>query len=356
MTVSSPPKVLLVEDDPSIADVQMDHLRAAGFRVEHLSRGDLVERHVRAMPPDLVILDVMLPGMDGTEVCRTLRGFSQVPIIMVTARSDEHDRLLGFGIGADDYVCKPFSPQELVARVRVALRRGQPPAALPPPAPSGAGMGELVVIDSARQRVLCRAEVLDLTRHEYRLLAVMLSQPGRVFSRASLLDQSYDDPTGVFDRAVDSHVKNLRRKFAAVAPEHLIIHSVYGMGYRVEVTAIDAPAPRTPPPAAVPAALVPADLAPRLPAFLASRREGIDDMQRALNDQRRDDLRRTAHRLAGGFALYGFTTAARTCQRIESGAVEASSEPLGAAIDQLRTHLATVEIRYVEPEGLPSAD
>jgi len=348
MTASSPPYVLVVEDEATIADVQIEHLQAAGLRVEHLSRGDLVEDHVRAFQPDLVVLDVMLPGMDGTDVCRALRRFSQVPIIMVTSRSDERDRLLGFDLGADDYVCKPFSPRELVARVRAALRR-RPAGAARSAGSVPAAADELVVLDAASQRVLCRGQALELTPHEYRLLAVMLGQPGRVFSRASLLEQSYDDPTGVFDRAVDSHVKNLRKKFAAIAPGHVFIHSVYGMGYRYEAEAADAqpaPAPRP----ASQAAKVPIELKARVPAFLASRREGIDEMQRALDDQRRDDLRRTAHRLAGSFALYGFSAAASSCQRLEAMAAEATSEQLRSALARLRTHLDTVDIQYVETE------
>jgi DNA-binding response OmpR family regulator/HPt (histidine-containing phosphotransfer) domain-containing protein len=351
MTASQPPYLLVVEDEATIADVQIEHLRAAGLRVDHLSRGDLVEDHVRAMPPDLIVLDVMLPGMDGTDVCRALRRFTQVPIIMVTSRIDERDRLLGFDMGADDYVCKPFSPKELVARVRAALRRGQ--GARPGPAATGAsssaGPEELVVLDAAQQRVMCRGQALELTPHEYRLLAVMLAQPGRVFSRASLLEQSYDDPTGVFDRAVDSHVKNLRKKFAALAPGHAFIHSVYGLGYRYEVEAIDAP-PAPAPRAAAQAAKVPIELKARLPAFLASRREGIAEMQQALEANRRDDLRRTAHRLAGSFALYGFSAAARSCQRIESTADRGVNEQLQAALARLRQHLATVDIQYVETE------
>lgn len=221
----TPPLVLVVEDEPNIAEVELAYLQKAGVAVAHLERGDVVEAFVRTEQPALVVLDLMLPGIDGTEVCRRLRTFSDVPVIMVTARVEEIDRLLGFEVGADDYLCKPFSPRELVARVQALLRRS---GALAAP--------DAVVfqVDCEAQRIACRDTLLDLTPQEYRLLQVFITHPSRVFSRAQLLEMAYADGVEVFDRAIDSHIKNLRRKIAAVLPEP-VIHSVYGVGYRFEV-------------------------------------------------------------------------------------------------------------------------
>jgi len=343
MTAAASPLVLVVEDDTTIADVQIHHLQAAGMRVHHLARGDAVEAFVRATPPDLVILDVMLPGLDGTDVCRALRRFSHVPVIMVTSRCHEADRLLGFDVGADDYIAKPFSPRELVARARVALRRGHapPPATAPRPA--------LVQWDAARERVVCAGQVMDLTPHEYRLLTVMLSQPGRIFSRAALLERSYDDPGGVFERAVDSHVKNLRRKLAALLPTHSFIHSVYALGYRYEPIENSASAP---PPSPSPAGVVEisSDLRTRLPGFMASRHEALAELKQALAAEQREVVVRIAHRLAGSFALYGFKDAARACHRIEAEGASAPRHRLEVWLDKLSLHLAKVQVRFVDVE------
>ncbi len=342
MTPAVSPLVLVVEDELPIAEIQVEHLRAAGLRVHHLARGDAVEAFVRATPPDLVILDVMLPGLDGTDVCRALRRFSNVPIIMVTSRSQEADRLLGFDVGADDYITKPFSPRELVARARVALRRGH--AAPPSPAEP-----LLVRWDRLRERVLCAGQVMDLTPHEYRLLTVMLAQPGRIFSRATLLERSYDDPGGVFERAVDSHVKNLRRKLAALVPTHTFIHAVYALGYRFEPVANNAAEPPpSPPPAGV--VEVAADLKERLPGFLASRHEALAELKAAMAAGERELVVRIAHRIAGSFALYGFKDAARACQRIEAEGASAPLHRLEMWLDKLGQHLRKVQVRFVDVE------
>jgi two-component system response regulator BaeR len=342
-----PPRVLVVEDDEHVAAVQLEHLRQAGLRTEHLARGDAVVAHVRAQAPDLVLLDLMLPGADGTEVCRALRAFSNVPILMVTARVEEADRLRGFDLGADDYLCKPFSPRELVARVQALLRRlGR----LPQPAPAQPAAARLLEIDAAGQRALCHGRPLDLTPQEYRLLAVMAVQPGRVFPRAQLIELAYDGSTEVFDRAVDSHVKNLRRKLAAAAPGLGFIHSVYGVGYRFEVKA-QAEEPgragaRPPLPGAEQPVCVPADLRERLPDFLASRRALIEEARQALERHELDAVRRLAHRLAGSFALYGYTWAAQGCLRIENAAV---LEPVQVAswLESLLRHLDGAPVRFV---------
>jgi len=219
------PLVLLVEDEPRIADIQVTYLKQAGLRTHHLLRGDLVVDYVRACAPDLIVLDVMLPGLDGIAVCTQLRAFTSVPIIMVTARVDESDRLLGFDAGADDYLCKPFSAREMVARVQAQLRRSRPSACAP---------AQPLRFDSEQQRAYWREHRLSLTAQQFRLLQVLAGQPGRIFSRAQLLEQAFPPGAQLFDRAIDSQIKNLRKKLAADIPGEEIIHSVYGVGYRFE--------------------------------------------------------------------------------------------------------------------------
>jgi two-component system, OmpR family, response regulator BaeR len=229
------PLILLVEDEPYIAQVQLAYLKQANFRTHHLGRGDEVVDYVRANSPDLVLLDLMLPGLDGISVCRKIREFSNVPIIMITARVDEIDRLLGFDVGADDYLCKPFSPKEMVARVQAMLRRsaGRPASiqtgAKPAPTVS------LLDIREAEQRATWNGIRLDLTTQQFRLLQVLASQPGRIFSRAQLIELAFDAGADVFDRVVDSHIKNLRKKLAAAAGDTELIRSVYGAGYSLEL-------------------------------------------------------------------------------------------------------------------------
>ncbi|NHZ79316.1 response regulator [Massilia sp. CCM 8695] len=222
------PLVLLVEDEPRIAEVQLAYLRQAGMRTEHLLRGDEVVDWVRANRPDLVLLDLMLPGLDGTAVCSQLRAFTDVPVIMVTARVEEIDRLLGFDVGADDYLCKPFSPRELVARAQVCLRRrGKTTAA--PRTPTSA-----LSIDEERQCATWNGARLELTAQQFRLLSVMARQPGRIFSRAQLLELAFEAGSERFDRAIDSQIKNLRKKLSQQVADQELIHSVYGVGYRFE--------------------------------------------------------------------------------------------------------------------------
>jgi len=180
----------------------------------------------------LVLLDLMLPGKDGLEVCRELRSFSDMPIVMVTARVEEIDRLLGLELGADDYICKPFSPREVVARVRAILRRGRLDTS-PGPAASAA-LAEVLRIDEARYTADFRGHALQLTPVEFRLLKTLADAPGRVFSRDQLLDKLYTDHRIVTDRTVDSHIKNLRRKLDAASPEQELIRSIYGVGYKLD--------------------------------------------------------------------------------------------------------------------------
>jgi two-component system response regulator BaeR len=186
-----------------------------------------VAQAIASAPVDLVLLDLMLPGKDGLAVCRELRARSDVPIIMLTARVEEADRLLGLEIGADDYICKtPFSPREVVARVKALLRRARTTAA---PAASA------LRIDEGAWRVTFNGVALDLTPVEFRLLKALAETPGRVFSRAALLDKLHDDTRDVTDRAIDTHVKNLRRKMQQASPGEDPLRSIYGVGYRLDV-------------------------------------------------------------------------------------------------------------------------
>ena len=217
-------RVFIVEDEPELASLVADYARASGYLPTVFANGAQALEAVRANPPDMLVLDLMLPGMDGLAVCQAVRTFSELPIVMVTARVEELDRLLGLESGADDYLCKPFSPRELMARIKVILRRVQPGA----PA-------SLCVVDEAAQRVHIKGRLLELTPSEFSILAGMARRRGQVFSRAQLLDLARQDSLDVTDRAVDSHIKNLRRKIAAVLPELDAIGSVYGLGYRFEL-------------------------------------------------------------------------------------------------------------------------
>jgi len=222
-------RILMVEDEEDIASVLVDYLRHAGHEAEHVADGRTALARILSAPPDLTLLDVMLPELDGMEVLRQAREHTACPIIMLTARIEEVDRLLGLELGADDYVCKPFSPREVVARVRAVLRRS---AAGTPSEPSGGE--QALVLDDVHWRASLHGRPLQLTRREFRLLQTLARQPGRIFSRARLLDLAYEDTAEVTERAVDSHVKNLRRKLSAVASEHDWIRSVYGVGFAFE--------------------------------------------------------------------------------------------------------------------------
>jgi DNA-binding response OmpR family regulator len=174
--------------------------------------------------PDLIVLDLMLPGLGGIELCRTLRAESAVPIIMLTARSTEHDKLLGLEIGADDYITKPFSPRELVARVRVVLRRFEPPQ-------DKIVSGELV-LDPAAREVVVRGEIIALTAAEFRLVEILVRAPGRVFSRDELMQRAFGDSHDRLDRTIDVHIKNLRKKIEADRANPTRIITVFGLGYK----------------------------------------------------------------------------------------------------------------------------
>jgi two-component system response regulator BaeR len=215
-------RVMIVEDELELAALVADYARAAGHVATVFGDGALALQAVRDDPPDVLVLDLMLPGLDGVAVCRAVRAFSTLPIIMVTAKVEEIDRLLGLETGADDYLCKPFSPRELMARIKALLRRSGYAA-------------PVLTIDAAGQRVLVRGQALDLTPSEFAILAGMARHAGQVFSRARLLDLAAQDKLETGDRAIDSHIKNLRRKLAAVLPGTETITSLYGLGYRLDL-------------------------------------------------------------------------------------------------------------------------
>ena len=223
--MTSSRRILVVEDDARIAQLLLDYLRNDGHQAQALADGQQALSEIRHSPPDLLILDLMLPGLDGVSLCRAVRCFSDLPILMVTARVDEVDRLLGLDTGADDYVCKPFSPREVMARVKALLRRAEGRVAT---------MQRPWTVDDQGLRIAWRDRWLPLTPLEFRMLRLLLSRPGRVFSRAQLLDSVHSDIRDVSDRAIDTHVKNLRRKVQAVDPGADCIASVYGVGYRFD--------------------------------------------------------------------------------------------------------------------------
>lgn len=220
-------RILIVEDEKDLAEVVRDYLIADGMTVDILMEGTHAVKTALAEQHDLIILDLMLPGVDGLSICRDLRRSSDVPIIMTTAKVEEIDRLLGLGLGADDYVCKPYSPRELVARVQAILRRSggwRDAATLPE---------ERLKIDAERWQATLGDKSLDLTRREFKLLQCLAARPGRVFSRDELLFHAFPDDADVFDRTIDSHIRNIRRKIAAVSTADPI-RSVYGVGYAFE--------------------------------------------------------------------------------------------------------------------------
>lgn len=221
--------ILVVEDEQKLALLLQDYLEAAGYRVHCLFRGDEVLSWLEVQKADLIILDLMLPGRDGIDLCREIRRSSGVPIIMSTARVEEADRLQGLDTGADDYVCKPYSLREMVARVRAVLRRLEQR-----PVPDAGTEVAGFAIDPARMLIRVQGEPLELTRVEFRLLRHLLEHPGVVFSRDALLNVMYDDYRLVSERTIDSHIKNLRRKLEPWFPEQQPIQSVYGAGYRFD--------------------------------------------------------------------------------------------------------------------------
>lgn len=230
MTVDTP-LILIVEDEERLSGLVADYLSAAGFRTARITDGAQALDWIRAHSPDLILLDLMLPGKDGLSICRELRMDSQVPVIMTTARVEEIDRLLGLEFGADDYVCKPYSPRELVARVKAVLRRGAMKASAEG---DHASPTDPIALYPHSLRVKAQGREIELTAVEFALLQTLYQAPGRIFSRARLMDHIYPDNRIVSDRTIDSHIKKLRRRLTELLPERELIHSVYGVGYRYE--------------------------------------------------------------------------------------------------------------------------
>lgn len=232
--------ILIVEDEAAIADGIMYALRTDGYAPRHVTLGEQALGIMRgAAPPQLVVLDIGLPDLSGLEVCRRLRQFSDAPVIFLTARSDEIDRVVGLEIGADDYVTKPFSPRELVARIRVILRRlhppGRPAAVLIAPAAPSACIASPAMggfeLRANEARILFRGRSLDLTRYEYLLLKTLLEHPGHVLSRAQLMDRVWTDAPDTLDRTVDGHIRSLRAKLRTIDADADPIQTHRGMGY-----------------------------------------------------------------------------------------------------------------------------
>ena len=219
-------KVFIVEDEDKLASVLEKYISAEGFETMVYNRGDVVVEAVHEYHPDLILLDIMLPEKSGIEVCKELRQFSDVPIVMVTAKVEEIDRLLGLELGADDYICKPFSPREVVARVKAILKRANQGAV------GVASQTTGLVLDSDNFQASLNGVELELTPIEFKILAALYGPPNRVLRRDALMNFMYDDYREVSDRTVDSHVANLRKKLKVVQPNIEYIQPVYGIGYR----------------------------------------------------------------------------------------------------------------------------
>ena len=220
--------VLIVEDEKKLADILIAYLNKEQFRVTHYESGSGVSDWVKNNQPNIILLDLMLHDVNGKDLCKEIRQFSTVPIIMVTAMIDEIDRLIGLELGADDYVCKPFSPKEVVARVKAVLRRSE----------GDFNQGEIYdafEVNDETYSIKLHGDRLDLTPVEFRLLKMFIQSPGRVFNRDQILDNIFEDGRIVLDRTVDTHVKNLRHKLKTASPEHDYVRSVYGIGYSFEI-------------------------------------------------------------------------------------------------------------------------
>jgi two-component system OmpR family response regulator len=222
-------KILIVDDEKKIVDIVKAYLEKDGFQVLAAYEGISVFEILKNSNPDLIILDLMLPGMSGWDVCREIRKTSYIPIIMLTAREEDADKIVGLEIGADDYVTKPFNPNELVSRVRAVLRRSM---AVSPPG-NEIKIADLVV-DIDKRTVVRNDRVFDLTPMEFDLLITMARSPGRVFSRMQLLENMQDKAYEGYERTIDSHIKNLRRKIEIDPDKPKYILTVYGVGYKVE--------------------------------------------------------------------------------------------------------------------------
>ena len=223
-------KILIVEDEAPIAEILIAYCHNSGYLVEHLSGGSEVISFIKENNVDLILLDLMLPDTNGLEICKQVRAFSQLPIIMLTAKSEEIDKLLGLEFGADDYICKPFSPREVMARIKTVLRRVINNAVTNDNAHIIKHSGFEMKIDE--YEVTFKGKFLDLTPREFLILKLFLENCGHVYSRDEILTHAYDDTSEVSDRNIDTHIKNIRKKINQIADDADPIHSVYGIGYK----------------------------------------------------------------------------------------------------------------------------
>ena len=221
------PKILIVEDEPAIADTIQYALETDGFETRCLSSGAPVIALLEQEAIDLIVLDIGLPDISGLELCKEIRKTGQIPVIFLTARSDEVDRVVGLEIGADDYVVKPFSPRELAARVRAVLRRSHP-------ATAENSSTHTFRIDESRRQITYAGTLLELSRYEYNLLVIMIQRPGHVFSREQLMQLAWDEPEAAMDRTVDAHIKNIRAKLKTINPDIDPIITHRGIGYALK--------------------------------------------------------------------------------------------------------------------------
>ncbi len=216
--------VLIVEDEPHLADLLADYLTASGFAIHKIHNGDDVLPWLAEHTVNAILLDIMLPGTDGIDLCKKIRMNSNTPILMTTARVEEIDRLVGLELGADDYICKPYSPREVVARVKTVLRRVD----------SAPGAIQAITLHTDRCQVVINGHSVELTNTETQLMALLMKEPGRIYSRGQIMDSIYRDYRVVSERTIDSHIKKLRKKIDTFEPHHHYVQSVYGVGYKFE--------------------------------------------------------------------------------------------------------------------------
>jgi len=219
--------ILIVEDEPKLSCSMAEYLDNSGFQTYIIDNGNHVVDWVQRNSPTLILLDLMLPDKDGISICQEIRTFSQVPIIMASAKTDEIDRLVGLEIGADDYLCKPFSLREVVARVKAVIRRHE---YIPHETPAEISLS----LDRSSSCVVFNDNKVELTAIEFNILTKLSQQPGKIFKRNELMDCAYEDGRIVNDRTVDSHMKKIRRKLANLAPDKKFLHAIYGVGYKFE--------------------------------------------------------------------------------------------------------------------------
>ncbi|WP_105174688.1 MULTISPECIES: response regulator [unclassified Pseudoalteromonas] len=222
--------ILVIEDEVKIAELIEKYLYLEGFKTSLIHEGNCALDAVNELNPDLIILDIMLPGTNGIELCSKIRQYSDVPIIMLTARVEEIDHLIGFDVGADDYVTKPFKPKELMARVKAILKRRRMPTNKPSTFTAGN-----IIVDPSEYKVLVKNEELKLTINEFSLLKILIASPNKVFSRQDLLTMTQGKYFESYERSIDSHIKNLRKKLIQADPDSHYIESIYGVGYKFKI-------------------------------------------------------------------------------------------------------------------------